>query len=472
MPYSLPRTLKETAARDDEAHNAEMGNSNKKIKVAHFHDIPDDSVSLIFRYAYDCEGPHALTKKGGLIENTFYLSKSMHQSVIYFLRNRIKHALDEDKAVMCKYGATPTSLRYNLTSELHMSVYLYILGKCDLSALRSITLSAYCDGIPEELEAKAIHFGIPRLDLEKDSLLTSDEFIIRVASILGRKARSLRHIYLRIDLEKLHPILLTACSATLEEIELNGEGIMDIDQIIPEFPCLRKLLLHTGNGVRIIRSKSLEELRIGCQSMVHELSCPSLKKLHIELSADKSDQEVLQYLPPLIEELSINLHSGMNDYGKPVFHCLSQTIEGLSELKTLKLLDRNYKADSFLFSRYNVEFSIRSRSLEHIDISGDKGSIFHIRKCICPSLKKFTVGCNWFRYFDDTCEAWRFRDVLGARLPDSIRPVKPFCTEDFGIYPRKDEPYSFLVGERPFIGMSVPAACIVGIQVTFADNYC
>ena len=46
-----------------------------------------------------------------------------------------------------------------------MIAYLYILEKCDLSAVRSITLSAYCDGIPEALESNPIHFGIPRLDL-------------------------------------------------------------------------------------------------------------------------------------------------------------------------------------------------------------------------------------------------------------------------------------------------------------------
>jgi len=104
---------------------------------------------------------------------------------------------------------------------------------------------------------------------------------------------------------------------------------------------------------------------------------------------------------------------------------ISQMIENMPKLKKL----------SFLYGWGSVR--VRSQSLEEIDGRTFDG---YVTECICPSLKMFYC-------------------CLGKGVQSiTVDPVTPFTREDL-----KTE-QDFKVGDRPFIGMTVPNACIVRLS--------
>ena len=83
---------------------------------------------------------------------------------------------------------------------------------------------------------------------------------------------------------------------------------------------------------------------------------------------------------------------------------------------------------------------VRSQSLEEIDGTGS-GCV--VTECICPSLKIF--HCR----------------VEKGGKPITVKPVTPFRKEE--LKTKQD----FKVGDRPFIGMTVPTSCIVRCNSCF-----
>jgi len=102
---------------------------------------------------------------------------------------------------------------------------------------------------------------------------------------------------------------------------------------------------------------------------------------------------------------------------------ISQMIENMPNLKKL-----SFDCDD------EGSFRVRSQSLEEIET---RHSWCDVTECICPSLKM--MRCR----------------VHGFFLSTTVKPVTPFTKEE--LKSKQD----FKVGDRPFIGMTVPNSCIV-----------
>ena len=67
----------------------------------------------------------------GIYRNIFYLSKAVQKGAISFLRNRIKNVNKRDST--CSLLFCPADIT-------ERCIFIFILEKCDLSALKSISL--------------------------------------------------------------------------------------------------------------------------------------------------------------------------------------------------------------------------------------------------------------------------------------------------------------------------------------------
>jgi len=100
--------------------------------------------------------------------------------------------------------------------------------------------------------------------------------------------------------------------------------------------------------------------------------------------------------------------------------------------------------------------SIKSSSLKVIDMM--EASAMTLVECICPSLEDVIIECL---PISNGAESFQ----------KSLVPVDPFAEDDFdpSSYPSivRDGCRRFKVGEKPFIGMQVPASCKVNIYGMF-----
>ena len=174
--------------------------------------------------------------------------------------------------------------------------FIFILEKCDLSALKSISLSTSSESWDrrtyKRLKSLAVLTkSIPSKVFEKTSSHTTDDFQLCVADLLGKRASALESLTITNNTDDLRMELLTSCSKTLKELDLFGEykGGKDLELVIPKMPFLRKLNAKFCDGISIC-SSSLEELcmREPCTILRH--SCPGLKKLGFNLKMDYDAQ--------------------------------------------------------------------------------------------------------------------------------------------------------------------------------------
>jgi len=112
-------------------------------------------------------------------------------------------------------------------------------------------------------------------------------------------------------------------------------------------------------------------------------------------------------------------------------------LENMSKLKKL-----SFGCDTMIC------FRVRSQSLEEIDA---RHSLAYVTECICPSLK--ILHCVTFKSVRPiTLHGW----VLEGVNPITVKLFTPFTQEEL-----QTEQDFFKVGDRPFMGMTVPNSCIV-----------
>ena len=180
------------------------------------------------------------------------------------------------------------------------------------------------------------------------------------------------------------------------------------------------------------------------------LEAPSLTKMEVLIKKEQWHRPLLTNFSNRLEELHLQLdwdseiagiHFPYDEGAKQI----SAVIEHMLNLKRL-----NLKVYSLLISG---RFRIKSISLEEIDTRWSKN--FYIDECVCPSLKMLK-GIN-----------------IPRRQGNGVKPVTPFTEDD--LKPPERAPNTpphkftyfvdFKVGERPFIGMTVPDSCIVRFNV-------
>ena len=100
-----------------------------------------------------------------------------------------------------------------------------------------------------------------------------------------------------------------------------------------------------------------------------------------------------------------------------------------------------------------MSLRIRSSSLQEIDTRGCCFG-FGVEQCIFPSLKMF-----------------RCRYLLDHGLSNGVNAVTVITRHEGRIHRSLDNDIRFQVGSRPFLGMEVPASCVVSAVVSLLDKY-
>jgi len=148
---------------------------------------------------------------------------------------------------------------------------------------------------------------------------------------------------------------------------------------------------------------------------------PLLTKINVTLFRIL-DLPLLKRFSNQLEELTLTIYLSEDD---PVAVAISQMIKNMPKLKKLS------------FDRGWGSVRVRSQTLEEI---GGRHSRCYVNECICPSLKMFHCCLQKGE------QSW------------TVKPITPFTKDEL-----KTE-QDFKVGDRPFIGMTVPNSCIVGLS--------
>ncbi len=180
---------------------------------------------------------------------------------------------------------------------------------------------------------------------------------------------------------------------------------------------------------------------------------PPLKKLAITIQKNKWPHSLLEIVSETVEELTVDIFhrpdrdddSDSSEYEdnsysdeKQFLRYLSLTIENMPKLK---------KLDLCMWFRNNSSFSIRSKSLQHIDLRRCP-PYCKITQYICPSL--VTITC---------CHHGEM---------SLIKPVIPFRTDELK-FQHKDSHGAryelYIACSRLFEGLEVPTNCSIILQM-------
>jgi hypothetical protein len=185
----------------------------------------------------------------------------VQKGAISFVRNRIKNVNKRDSSLLfCPADIT------------ERCIFTFILEKCDLSALKSISLSTSSESWDrrtyKRLKSLAVLTkSIPLEVFEKTSSHTTDDFQLCVADLSGKRASALESLTITNNTDDLRMELLTSCSKTLKrmelltscsktlkELDLFGEykGGKDLELVIPKMSFLRKLNAKFCDGITAI----------------------------------------------------------------------------------------------------------------------------------------------------------------------------------------------------------------------------
>jgi len=351
-----------TEGSKEEIHGEEVSSATAR----EFSLLADEIKFLIFSFSH---GNEIRGYGGSPVANLFktcgFLSKDCYQCCIRHVQQNPMlvhhsfHSLHYHRvsgplylaviAFMCKHRVKLENMRLDLRSYLDVSLSIYLLRRCDLTELRSITVG----------------------NSMQDRLYDSSDGNIAAAIAAGIP---------REAIEEYHPI--SPSRANVKEI------IADI--LVEQAPLLTKI------NVTLFRTLDLS---------------------------------LLKRLSNQLEELTLTIYLSEDD---PMAVAISQTIENMPKLKKLS------------FDRGWGSVRVRSQTLEEID---GRHSRCYVNECVCPSLKMFHC---WLHEV--------VRSITGVQ-PATVKPVTPFTRDEL-----KTE-QDFKVGDRPFIGMTVPNSCIVRLSL-------
>jgi hypothetical protein len=467
-------TTREISISNEIANATENASVVCKEGVPWFEDLPDDATSLIFSFAYNSSSHFTIFQGSrGFFDSIFYLSKAIHKSAIYFLRNRIKHAKCQDIAVMCKYGATPKSIKFQIASKIDMIICLHILRTCNLSVLKSLEINSREDlkNETERLKLKVVRGSRSMQPEEFDRIasLSSESFQFAVADILSKKANSLSRMQLHSMVGKILPAIPLSCSNMLGDLSINGyfhyNSWKDSELIFSNMPRLRKLSIEYGL-MDTITSESLEEIQIMKNFKIRAIRCPALKKLDIDVKVDLLLEKADEIIPSSVQDLSLTL----NYSGNPRIQCdrskqlICGRITDLRYLTRLRLRDCRF--------RETLNIIIKSDTLEHIDMTGVTKCV--VEKCICPNLKIFNFACA-LKCSQSYGHHLEYPVFTVQRISNiCLRPIEKFTCADFAVpSSRKRRLHQFRVADRKFQGLEVPHSCNVRIEAVYeiVDTY-
>ena len=431
-------------------------------------DLCNDAMALIVHFCFGDDLEY-ITKDLPFLHLSL-VSKQFQQSVLRFIQcTPLKfpgHLKQGQIACVCRNRMKLGELTFYTISQLDMAILLYIMNSCDVTSLKSISLKTY---VPEEKgmqrgghkKSDAIKIGIAKDQLDDAMLLTVPQFQISLAKITKEKCERIRKMTLEFRMRDFHVPLLTNVAHSLRTLVLynGGEGVVEnhadcvgeIMEAIAMMPHLENLVLFCFGNVAYVESSTVLRLKLHCNIIVDDLRCPNLKELEIGLRPDTLGLDVLRECPSKssIEDLLIHIEDSegvpRNSLCTQYFEELGKIIEEMPRLRKLKLR-----------TRIPSEMSIKSSSLKVIDMT--ETSTMTLVECICPSLEEVIIECLPISHGVESFQK-------------TLVPVDPFAEDDFdpSSYPSivRDGCRRFEVGEKPFVGMQVPASCKVHIYGMF-----
>ena len=288
----------------------------------------------------------------------------------------------------------------------------------------------------------ALEAGIPAEVIVEAGKHTESEIEDSIVKTFREVNPPLETLTLDIKNSSFYEPLLEMFSQTLKSLDLkfyDDHNPERLEQLIEALPNLEKLTLQESHRCTAfgdnsdrdeigLKSMSLKELTIHSPIHFGTLACPSLTQLDIrhKRMLFRTLNDVAHGLEEL--ELYIGDELDLEIYGSK----MTTAIENLPKLKKL-----------IITAPTGTKLVIKSRSLEQIDaMNYPSNHRFVIEECICPSLKLFEY------------------DEYSRNTP-AVRPVSAFREEDL---PQEKETKDFKVGERPFVGMHVPDACVVRVH--------
>jgi len=166
---------------------------------------------------------------------------------------------------------------------------------------------------------------------------------------------------------------------------------------------------------------------------------PALKKLTITIDREHWPHPLLEVVSDTLEELILCVCLSQEVIRDDQdLQYLTRMIQGMPKLKKLMIT-----------MPFPASFHIRSTTLEEIDARGCP-TYFNLSECVCPSLKMITC-----MYYNPTF--------------NFARPVVPFQRNELKFTHKRIEMEKDVladcahveVGNRPFVGLKVPASCII-----------
>lgn len=376
-----------------------------------------------------------------------FLSRGMHRACAYHVRNVplelnvVDTGYWDDRYYDLLLAWVKKNRPKLSTFEMHVDVnewqhamiYANIAKCCDISTLRYVNLDNY--GKASRDERKYWH----RVQIEL-SFLFADQPVIQ-------------QLKLGFHCGLMNLGLLTN-SSQVEIMELQTAKYNDaqgISDAIESMPCLRDLNIKgiLSEGL-CIKSRTLQDINVVRISNIDlelaELICPLMRKLDFSGgSTGNFDPSILAGGCQCLETLGIEV--GWRCYalgrlggGQEMLNTLSNVIEHMPMLKNLR----------FRKDHVGGELTLRSRSLETIDLSGCNPT-FRIVECRCPMLSLFQCDYNRTIF-------WR----VSWSPPHGILRIHP---EDLKIV-SKGGLIDFTAGGQVGSGVlkDVPEACIVRVR--------
>ena len=318
--------------------------------------------------------------------------------------------------------------------------------------------------------------------LEKVFEDVKEEQSILFRLLLSQNMQSLHMLSLVSHTKSFYcPILTTDFARNLRILHLSLIAVRDYDAVdeyqevsaaIQNMPKLKELVILSSYSLQqsglSLNSESLRVLKVNSPFIKIEKGyCPRLKEMTLTFGTGvKPPENYLQDFHHAVETLTIQ----MKPTSRRTFHIgeltairdgLKSAVKSMDRLTDLVILADPKNVMSYL--EYNL--IIESQSLKRLDISGALYAVKGISRCQCPRLK-ILKGAYWF-----------FPEVTKHH----VRPVTPFASNELPLHPslndsmkewipnykepdHASEPgyiQTFQISNRPFVGLDVPASCIV-----------
>ncbi|GFH62108.1 predicted protein [Chaetoceros tenuissimus] len=408
-----------------------------------FESLPDDIFAQILTYfttAYKQDGSIDIKEVAFLYKSFSSVSKRLRRYCDVFCQTAPINVWDQWQdnysmiACICRAKMKMSSLAVRNEKKMRISLFLYILEKCDLSQLQFLDVRSFKYRTKKDSDAdtiaKASEVSIPKYIFDQELKLINEAEIIHTDEIVGDDEdvimdmdtsltmtlaelmlRGIRNLGNNLPIQHLNLVLdfcdnensaalvvdiITSCKDLrhlfFSPCKIVPRFLADVTNAIESLSNINNLdvyitdYLEGGFG---IKSKSITKLSITANKCkIDQIICPNLKKLRV--SALKFGQSFLDsFASKSLETLTFELQdfkSDQEENHRQQSLFVHNLIKMLPDLRTLDLRD-GYTEDPD-----PIRLMIESNSLEWIDASLFRSDMkVNFTRVSCSNLKQLDV---------------------------------------------------------------------------------